>query len=187
MKFALKKQASDIHLILKERKLQIYLRTPMGYQKIKQDLFDVRLMEYLKYISGMDLCSKWEPQSGSMETELDGSSVSSRFSVITTGEVCTGVLRILAARKYLTIRQLSSNPDISRYLTDLCGLDHGLVLCAGPTGSGKTTTLHAILHEMAATQNRKIVSLESPVEIPDTAYLQLEVNEDLGFDYEKGL
>ncbi|MCF0258625.1 MAG: Flp pilus assembly complex ATPase component TadA [Erysipelotrichaceae bacterium] len=185
--FALKKQASDIHMILKEGKLQICLRTDQGYRQIRQDLFDHRLLEYLKFVSGMDLCAKWEPQSGSMETVINGRKISCRFSLIAAGDITTGVVRLLSARTDLSISQLTSDPAAADYLKSLCRLDHGLVLCAGPTGSGKTTTLHAVLHEMAVSQNRKIVSLESPVEIPDSAYLQLEVNEDMGFNYEKGL
>ena len=62
-----------------------------------------------------------------------------------------------------------------------------MVVLSGPTGSGKTTTLHAILHHIAEKQKLRVVSLEDPIEILDDSYLQLQINEQSRFSYEEGI
>ena len=73
------------------------------------------------------------------------------------------------------------------FLESLIHARRGLVIACGPTNSGKTTTLHAILHAIAQRSMHKVVSLEDPIEIQDPSYLQLQINEELGFTYEKGI
>lgn len=63
----------------------------------------------------------------------------------------------------------------------------GLIVLSGPTGSGKTTTLHAILKRIAKENRLHVVSLEDPIEIFDDSYLQLQINEAGGFTYEEGI
>lgn len=66
------------------------------------------------------------------------------------------------------------------FFNSLVPLRQGLVISVGPTNSGKTTTLHALLHEIAKTKKHKVVSLEDPIEIEDDSYLQLQINESMG-------
>ena len=75
----------------------------------------------------------------------------------------------------------------TQFFQSLIPLRQGLVLCVGPTNSGKTTTLHALLHEIAKTRKHKVVSLEDPIEIEDDSYLQLQINETMGFTYDVGI
>ena len=63
----------------------------------------------------------------------------------------------------------------------------GLCILCGPTGSGKSTTLHALLKRIATTHRLQVVSLEDPIEIHDDAYLQLQINEKNNFTYEQGI
>lgn len=184
--YACSKKASDIHLTSRENQFDILLRTDSGFLELKQDIFDFRLIEYLKYISGMDLCCPHKPQSGSFR--ISGKKdYSCRFALLSSGDLTTGVIRLLNTTADLCIEDLSRNEQAVGFLKQMTFQEHGLIISAGPTGSGKTTTLHAILHEMALRRDRKIVSLEDPVEIRDSNYTQLEINEAQGFTYEKGI
>lgn len=187
VEYALKHQASDIHLILENRKLKLSLRTSDGFLPVIQDVFDERFLEYLKFCSGMNLTARFEPQSGSFQTLTRFGKISCRFSVLTNRDLVSGVIRILHSGKKLTIQELSSDRKSRDSLKRMIRAEHGLIIFAGPTGSGKTTTVHAILHEMAQDSTRKIVSLEDPIEIEDRSYLQLEINENQNFTYEKGI
>lgn len=186
--YACRKKATDIHLDLEEgESLQIQLRTENGFLSLTQDIFDQHFLEYLKFVSGMDLCALHHPQSGSFVLQGLKSEHSCRFAFMTNSKHSTGVIRLLNASRDLKIPDLSADEKTRNFLNSLTRAEHGLIISAGPTGSGKTTTLHAILHEMASRKDRKIVSLEDPVEISDPLYLQMEINETQGFTYEKGI
>lgn len=185
--YAMRSEATDIHMVSQNGRLKVSLRTRKGYTALKQDIFEPRILDYLKFISGMDLCSRWVPQSGQFLAGDPDHPVSCRFSIIENKDLQTGVIRLLHTRQDLPIDALTSSPEARSCLHDLVRHCHGLYLFCGPTGSGKTTTLHAILHEMAEVSNVKIVSLEDPIEIPDESYLQLEINEAIGFTYETGI
>lgn len=184
--FACSKKASDIHLTSHDDQFDILLRTDNGFTELKQDIFDHRLIEYLKFVSGMDLCSPHKPQSGSFRV-TGKREYSSRFALLSSGDLTTGVIRLLNTAADLCIEDLTRSGKSVSYLKQMTFQEHGLIISAGPTGSGKTTTLHAILHEMALRKDRKIVSLEDPVEIRDPNYTQLEINEAQGFSYERGI
>lgn len=187
LQYACKMFATDIHIVLSRNKLRISIRTPEGFIPLQQDIFDARLLEYLKFISGMDLCARWTPQSGQFVFSISGRSISCRFSLIENREITTGVIRLLHMQADMPIDRLTHNPQARKFLHSLCQEREGLFISCGPTGSGKSTTIHAVLHEMAACSRVKIVSLEDPVEIPDDTYLQLEISESTGFTYEKGI
>lgn len=187
--YAFEKKASDIHISHQshQEELEILFRTDEGFLALKQDIFDLRVFEVLKFISGMDLCAPHKPQSGSFRIHSDKREYTCRFAYLSNHDLQTGVIRLLNAARDLKIEELSSNSKAIAYLQQMTMQEHGLIISAGPTGSGKTTTLHAILHDMALRKDRKIVSLEDPIEIRDSNYIQMEINEAQGFTYEKGI
>lgn len=187
IQFALKKRASDIHFIWEHNHLNIQLRTIFGMLPLYQDIWQKDFLEYLKYISNFDLTNPQLPQSGQFEVNLNHQIIFCRFSLIVNKEIQTGVLRILNSHQNLTIDELTENQDHIKKMKELCTYRQGLVISVGPTNTGKTTTLHAILHEIALRHRFKIVSLEDPIEIEDDNYVQLEINEQQGFTYEKGI
>ena len=99
----------------------------------------------------------------------------------------TGVLRLMQTDTSLHIQDLSSDTAVTEFFHKLAGRTKGLVLFVGPTGSGKTTTLHAILREASLVHDLKCVSLEDPIEIPDPSYLQIGIDEENGLTYERGI
>ncbi len=83
----------------------------------------------------------------------------------------TGVIRMLNTMHAIELKALSLWKEDTNYFNSLVPLRQGLVISVGPTNSGKTTTLHALLHEIAKTKKHKVVSLEDPIEIEDDSYL----------------
>lgn len=181
--YALSIQASDIHFLLESNHVSIQFRTMNGLHPIQQDIWNAAFFQYLKYISGFDLTNPNVPQSG----QFAWKNIFCRFSVIHNQSIQTGVLRLLSAKLDLRIDELCDDSQAQMCMNRLIHLNQGLVLTCGPTNSGKTTTIHAILHAMAKQSKYKIVSLEDPIEIEDDSYLQLQINEEQGFTYEKGI
>ncbi len=185
--FALDHHASDIHFLKTRDDFSMKLRTIDGMLEIRQDRWGPAVLSYLKYIADFDLAAPKAPQSGSFSIEVRGEPIHCRLSVIHNQDKETAVLRLLSCQVDLKIEQLTSDPQAIAFMRSLCRLRQGLYLACGPTNSGKTTTIHAILHEIARANRQKIVSLEDPVEIADPLYLQLQINEQEGFGYEKGI
>ena len=185
--YAYDQQASDIHFLLENNKLSIQLRTMDGLESVNQDIWKPNLFEYLKFISGFDLTNPQLPQSGQFSWMHKNQEIFCRFSVIYNQNLQTGVLRMLRTKQDLQIEDLTYDEEAIHFLKQLTHQRHGLILSCGPTNSGKTTTIHALLHEIAVHSKFKIVSLEDPIEIEDTHYLQLQINEEQGFTYEKGI
>ena len=186
IQFALNKRSTDIHFILSNHQLKITLRTPNGLESLIQDIWNESFFEYLKYKSHFDLTNPYLPQSGQFSIFLK-KEIFCRFSLIVNQQLQTGVLRILNMNLDLKIDELCHDSEVIQYFHSLTCKRSGLVIFSGPTGSGKTTTLHAILHEISLQGLHKVVSLEDPVEIKDNYYLQLQINEAQGFTYEKGI
>lgn len=183
IEMALDHQASDIHFILENNQLQIAFRTMQGMQNIYQDLWKPSFFEYLKFHAHFDLTNPFVPQSG----QFTYKNMFCRFSCIVNHSIQTGVLRILQTKMDLKIEELSQNLDVQKFLYNLTTIRQGLVFSVGPTNSGKTTTLHALLHEIAKQNRYKVVSLEDPIEIVDHSYLQLQINPNQGLSYEKAI
>ena len=134
----------------------------------------------------MDLANSTKSQCGNFSYEYQNNTYQFRFSLLSTIHKQTAVLRILYAPSNLDIYHLSHDDAQTKSFLSGQMQERGMVILCGPTGSGKTTTLHAILHEIAKKKQLRVVSLEDPVEILDDSYLQLQVNEHV-FTYEEGL
>ena len=94
------------------------------------------------------------------------------------------VLRILNAHNKLNIEDLTYDFEIINYLKDIGLGRSGLYIFSGPTGSGKTTTLYTILNSI---ENKKIFTLEDPIEIYSNKYVQLQINEQQNLGYSQGI
>lgn len=182
-----KYEVSDVHFILMNDDLKVQIRGIDGLQDIHNAAFDVALFQYLKYISNLDLGNGNEAQSGSFSHKFQDTLFHFRFSLLRTLDRETGVLRVLKNDNSFTIEELTDNLKQRNSFYSWCHRRSGLVILSGPTGSGKTTTLHAILKQIAKDQNLQVVSLEDPIEIIDNSYLQLQINNKNNFTYEEGI
>lgn len=180
-------EVSDIHFLVRGRFVQVTMRTINGLEEMNSSAFDLHLFNYLKYLANLDLGNAMRAQSGNFTYSYQQETLFFRFSLLHTIEKQTGVLRILNPRKRLDIYSLSEEEAARSSFLRWSSARSGLVVLSGPTGSGKTTTLHAILHHMATNHALRVVSLEDPIEIVDDAYLQLQINEASSFSYEEGL
>ena len=187
IEYAILKKASDIHFILQQNRLKIKLRTQTEMLEVYQDVWQPAFFEYLKFISRMDLTNPYTPQSGQFKVSINHHDVYCRFSMLHNNHVQTGVIRMLNTMHAIELDALSLCKYDTEFFQSLIPLRHGLVICVGPTNSGKTTTLHALLHEIAKEKKHKVVSLEDPIEIEDDSYLQLQINEGTGFTYDVGI
>lgn len=180
---ALRRQATDIHLEQKENNLIVSFRTPQGLLRLDQDICKVEFMEYLRYVSKMDLCAPYKPQSGEFSLgELD-----CRFSMMATDQLRTGVIRLLHASHHFRLSNLCSSKEAIEKLAAFSSIEHGLLISCGPTGSGKSTTVHALLNDILQKHARKIVTLEDPIEIQEPQMVQIQVCEARGLTYETGI
>ena len=180
LRLAIKKEASDIHFTKRHFEIKIEMRIQDKMYEVQSNHKDLRLMAYLQYLAGLDVGNLLKPQTGQFDFEVDGHLLSLRYAVIASINFTNGVLRILNKELKLDVHKLSCIPTQNNLLMQAINKDSGLVLFSGATGSGKTTTLYSLLKSVT---NKKIYTLEDPVEVINEAFVQLPINEAIGFDY----
>lgn len=184
---AVRRQATDIHLEIRDHTLEIWLRTAAGLEKLEQDLFTEEFLDYLRFISGMDLCAPFRPQSGEFSIDLEDERMDCRFAMMITDQLRTGVIRLLHSSSRFSLEDLCSCKEAIGRLARFSDVEHGLVIACGPTGSGKSTTVHALLNDILKKHARKIVTLEDPIEIQEDNMIQIQVSPARGITYETGI
>ena len=157
-----------------------YLKVPAAYRRA--------LVSRLKIMAGVDIAERRKPQDGKIKFAIGARHVELRVVTIPTegGESEDAVLRLLNTGDPLPIEHLHMAEWCFRAFTHMLQKPHGLILCAGPTGSGKTTTLHAALRTLN-TANKKIWTVEDPIEITQRGLRQVQVNTKIGFDFATAL
>jgi len=135
-------------------------------------------------MSNLDITVKRIPQDGKIKLKKPGvGEIELRVvTVPTQGDVEDVVMRILAKGDTLPLEAMRMTPRNYRDLLRICEQPYGMILCVGPTGSGKTTTLHAVLNHIN-TPDRKIWTAEDPVEITQRGLRQVQVQPKIGFDF----
>ncbi|MEL6376740.1 MAG: GspE/PulE family protein [Pseudomonadota bacterium] len=186
---AVESEATDIHVEILENMPRVRLRIDgvlVETDAIERHLYE-GVISRLKILAEMDISERRLPQDGSIRQKIAGRNVDIRVASAPSvhGEVM--VLRLLdssAARTRLD--QLDLAPHASKRLLSALRQPNGLILMTGPTGSGKTTTLHAGLAEINQI-GRKIITIENPVEIQNPGLIQLEVKPDYGWTFASAL
>ncbi len=137
----------------------------------------------IKIMSQMDIAETRLPQDGSFTLPFLDKSYDIRVSTVPTIYGENVVLRILAGTGYLlSLDRLGFDEDGTRQVRSLFQKPYGIILIAGPTGSGKTTTLYAALREINLLE-RNVITVEDPVEYKLTFVKQTQVNEKVGYDF----
>ena len=184
LKLAMYFNATDIHFHLIYQETRIQMRINGKLRNVKTKYEDYKLIRYLQYLANMDVGNLLTPQTGQFEMEVNGTLLSLRFAVINNLNYTNGVLRILNSNLAVNANNLSRIKSQNIYFKNLLNNDCGLVIFSGPTGSGKTTTLYSLLK---IAKNKKIYTIEDPIEVYDDNLVQVEVNEATGLDYASGI
>jgi type IV pilus assembly protein PilB len=182
---AIRDKASDIHLEPFEGDFKIRYR-------VDGSLFELEappphlaeaLIARVKVMSDLDIAETRLPQDGRIELTVGGRSVDLRVSTLPTMYGESTVMRILdRSNVSLSLDNLGLVPSVREHLRRFVDLPHGIVLVTGPTGSGKTTTLYAMLNE-ANKEDTKVITVEDPVEYDLEGIIQVPVNEEIGVSY----
>ncbi|MBI5361975.1 MAG: type II/IV secretion system protein [Planctomycetes bacterium] len=141
----------------------------------------------IKILAGMDISERRRPQDGRIRHHIEGRDVDMRVSIMPCTDGENVVIRILDKSAGLVqIGSLGMHPDHQRLLTSIGQRPHGLFLVTGPTGSGKTTTLYAVLGTVDA-MRRNVATVEDPVEYRMPLLRQTQIDSAVGFGFEQGL
>ncbi len=160
----------------KDGTLSDYLEIPANFREA--------IISRIKIMAQLDISTRRKPQDGKIDFQNFGpAKIELRVATIpTTNNLEDIVMRVLAAAKPLPIDKLGLSKDILESLKHQVGHPYGLVLVCGPTGSGKTTTLHSLLGYIN-TPERKIWTAEDPVEITQPGLRQVQVNSKIGWTF----
>ncbi|MEA2050806.1 MAG: GspE/PulE family protein [Campylobacterota bacterium] len=186
---AIKKKSSDIHIELHEFKGEVRYR--VDGVLIKHIELDKTIMSLvvsrIKVISNLDISEKRVPQDGRTAIKISGKTLDIRVSVLPTFYGERVVMRILMQSEDIpTLEHLGISNDITKRLETLTQNSYGMILVTGPTGSGKSTTLHSLLQTIESPQ-KNIITVEDPVEYKSDNINQIQVNEKVGLTFASGL
>ena len=186
---AMRDRASDIHIEPMDEEVRVRFRIdghlveafklPMGAH--------AALISRLKIMSGMNIVEKRRPQDGQFSTNIDGKDVDVRVASVATvfGEKI--VMRILdKGRSMIGLAELGFPRETYLHYSKMIHSPFGMVICAGPTGAGKTTTLYASLLEVNSA-GKNITTVEDPVEYVFPGINQIQTNDQAGLTFATGL
>jgi type IV pilus assembly protein PilB len=186
---AAKARASDVHIEPHETDLRVRQRVDGLLQDaitIPRRLQDAAISR-IKIMSGMDIAERRKPQDGRSKLRFEGQRIDLRVSTMPTQFGEKVVIRLLTPGKTIpAIDQLGFRPNNLRLLQAFLSRPQGMILVTGPTGSGKTTTLYAVLHSIKSPTNN-IITLEDPIEIQVPGVNQMQVNVRAGVTFASGL
>ncbi len=175
---AFKLRASDIHLEPMEKKFRIRYRIDGALREMESPpkYLQTNIISRIKIMSKMDISEKRVPQDGRIQIEVSGVGLDLRVSTIPTTHGESIVMRILDKSSIqLDIPKLGFYTDDQEKIDRIISMPDGIFLVTGPTGSGKTTSLYAFLNTINK-PNRKIITVEDPVEYQLSGINQVQVN-----------
>jgi len=187
---AVQRGASDVHIEPNGRRGDVRIRLRIdGECKALPDVpasHRHALVSRFKIMANLDIAERRRPQDGRIRLRVLRRSVDFRVTTVPTLGGEDVVLRVLESSRPVPIEQLALDERNRRELERQMGASCGLFLCVGPTGSGKTTSLHSLLGHINSV-DRKIWTAEDPVEITQAGLRQVEVRPKLGFGFAEAL
>jgi len=186
---ACKMRASDIHLEPMERNFRVRYRIDgvLRQMDTPPKRLQAAILSRVKIMSNMKISEKRIPQDGRIQVKVQGRDLDLRVSSVPTNHGESIVMRILdKSNLSLGLPQLGFLSDDQNKFERLISLPDGVLLVTGPTGSGKTTTLYACLGQINL-PDRKIITVEDPVEYQMSGINQVQVNKDVGLDFSAAL
>jgi len=189
---AAERKASDIHIetyqgnedtrvkLRIDGELEDYLNLPSHFRNA--------LISRIKIMSNLDISERRKPQDGKIVFNRFGTAnVELRVAIMpTTDGLEDVVMRVLAAAKPIPLDKMGLREPVFGEITRIAGMPYGLLLICGPTGSGKTTTLHSVLGHIN-NGKKKIWTAEDPIEITQRGLRQVQVNAKIGLTFAAAL
>ena len=185
----IKMKASDIHLEPMEKEFRVRYRIDGALRKMDSPpkRLQSAIISRIKIMSKMKISEKRIPQDGRIQITVNGKDLDLRVSSVPTNHGESIVMRVLdKSNLALGLPQLGFLADDQATFERLIKLPDGVVLVTGPTGSGKTTTLYACLGQIN-TPDKKLITVEDPVEYQMSGINQVQVNKDVGLDFSAAL
>jgi MSHA biogenesis protein MshE len=182
---ALRARASDIHVEPQERKLTVRFRVDgaLVVHLEAETRIAPAVLQRLKLVAGLDIAERRLPQDGRFVVKVRGQAVDLRISTMPTQFGEAAVLRLLPqSSSLLGLERLGMPARILDKVRGFIAEPHGMLVVTGPTGSGKTSTLYAILAELNK-PDTKIVTVEDPVEYRLAGINQVQVHEKIGLSF----
>lgn len=186
---AIKKNASDIHIEVHEKKGEVRFRIDGALVRhIELDKSIITLItSRIKVISNLDISEKRLPQDGRTQIKIAGKNLDVRVSIFPTYYGERVVMRILMQSHSIpSLMELGFEEKLTKDFDELLKHSHGMILVTGPTGSGKSTTLHSFLQVLASPE-KNIITIEDPVEYIADNLNQNQVNPKIGLTFASGL
>lgn len=186
---AVKNGASDIHIEPFEKELRVRYRidgslyTKMTPPKRVQSALSSRI----KILSQLNIAEKRQPQDGRIQLKITGKPIDIRVSILPVVFGENIVMRLLdKSKSFIAIEELGTTDRDLQVIKDGISQPNGIVLVTGPTGSGKTSTLYAVLHRLN-TPDTCIITVEDPVEYQMAGICQVQVREKIGLTFAAAL
>ncbi len=185
---AVRERASDIHVEPSRDGINIRFRIDGILQPIPAPKKGLQLgvVSRIKIMSRMNIAEKRVPQDGRYGALIDGREIDFRVSTFPTTYGETVVMRILDRLRLLSLNELGFSKGDLEITRAMIAKPHGVIIVSGPTGSGKTTTLYAILNEIRGSE-KNIITIEDPAEYDMDNISQSQVNLRAGYTYLVGL
>ncbi len=186
---ALRDRASDVHVEPNGEHVRVRFRIDGTLKEILTlpESLGPAISSRVKVMAEMNIVEKRRPQDGQFQRRVDGRDVDVRVSTSATiwGEKV--VMRLLEKRRsLLQLSDLGMREDVHKAFSDIAHRPYGMVLCSGPTGAGKTTTLYATLQEITSPEVN-VMTIEDPVEYVFPEVNQIQINEQAEITFASGL
>lgn len=186
---AIKKRASDIHIETYEARGEVRYRIDgvlVKHVDLDKKIINL-VISRIKVISNLDISEKRIPQDGRTQIKIAGKALDVRVSILPTYYGERVVMRILMQSEDIPhLDDIGFDSEMINSFKALLKHSHGMILVTGPTGSGKSTTLHAFLQEVA-TPNKNIITVEDPVEYNAENINQVQANTKVGLTFASAL
>jgi type IV pilus assembly protein PilB len=186
---AIMRNASDIHIRPEATHFDLLYRIDGAMQKLKEypKTLLPAVVGRIKILSRLNIAERRLPQDGRITYHQDQNKIDLRISIIPVQYGESIVIRVLNKSQGLrTIKQIGFQENDEAKFQDLLDRSHGIVLVTGPTGSGKTTTLYAALHEVVK-NNVNVITVEDPIEYELAGTRQIQLISAINFSFPQAL
>ena len=181
--------ASDVHIEPQEKSLRVRFRIDGVLHEVMQPPHRLQgpLISRIKVMAGMDIANRRIPQDGRTTLKVDGRVIDFRVASLPSAYGAKLTLRLLDREaRVITLPELGFPPKQLEIFKKIIALPYGCILVTGPTGSGKSTTLYAVLMELNSVE-KNIITLEDPIEYRLEGVNQVQVNPRAGLTFATGL